>query len=569
MSIDEITFVVTDTETTGTVSGRDRLIEIGAVKIRGGEIIDRYEQLVNPGCAIPNRITRLTGISTSMVYDQPAAHRILPDYLTFLSDGVFVAHNLAFDRRVINDELLRAGMNPIHNDQLCTLRLARRLLPGLRSRGLSSLVDFFRIQMERRHRALDDAEATGKVLMRLLSRMNLEAGILRLDDLLHVQNMAYGKSVPHHIIEIRSRLSGRLPRRPGVYFMKDADGRILYVGKAKSLRSRVSSYFNAVEAQPGRIRQLLDAVRDVTWEETDTELEALLAESRLIKELRPRFNRALKRYSTRPFIKLDRTSRFPTVSSVRYIVDDGAEYYGPVQGQRHAEWIVDLIHRMFGLRVCDDNTLQLGRRCFYGETDRCLTPCEADDNGAYLKQVERVREFLQGHDDEILQLLEEEMRACAAREEFEDARLYRDSIERLRRLIDRSETIAAPVFSRNVVLVLPESGRSRARLYFVRFGRLARTLTVAPDPTEPELRSIRFLTEKLFASHESRPERYMRQEVDEIRILANWIHANRRKATAVTWSPHLSVAVFLQSVQSAIKERVGGESVSKSAESTV
>ncbi len=569
MSIDEITFVVTDTETTGTVSGRDRLIEIGAVKIRGGEIVDRYAQLVNPGCAIPNRITRLTGISTSMVFDQPAAHRILPDFLKFLSDGVFVAHNLAFDRRVINDELLRAGMNPIRNDQLCTLRLARRLLPGLRSRGLSSLVDFFRIEIERRHRALDDAEATGHVLLRLLSRMNLEAGILKLDDLLHAQNTAYGKSVPRHIIEVRSRLSGRVPRRPGVYFMKDADGRILYVGKAKSLRSRVNSYFNAVEAQPGRIRQLLDAVRDVTWEETDTELEALLAESRLIKDLRPRFNRALKSYSTRPFIKLDRGSRFPTVSSVRYIVDDGAEYYGPVQGQRYAEWIVDLIHRMFGLRPCDDATLQLGRRCFYGEVDRCLMPCEANDSRAYLEQVERVRDFLQGHDDEILQRLEDEMRACAAREEFEDARLYRDSIERLRRLIDRSETIAAPVFSRNVVLILPESGRSRARLYFVRFGRLARTLAVSCDPDQSELRSIRFLSEKLFAADPSRPERYMREEIDEIRILANWIHANRRRAASVNWNTHLSAAEFARKIQSAIREQMGTQSVGETTESAV
>ena len=384
MSIDDVTFVVTDTETTGTVAGRDRLIEIGAVKIRGGEIVDRYAQLVNPGCAIPNRITRLTGISTSMVFDQPAADHILPDYLEFLSDGVFVAHNLAFDRRVINDELLRAGMNPMQNNQICTLRLARRLLPGLRSRGLSSLVDFFRIEMERRHRALDDAEATGHVLLRLLSRLGLERGALKLDDVLQVQNTAYGKSVPGHIREIRATLAGRLPRRPGVYFMKDADGRVIYVGKAKSLKSRVSSYFNAIEAQPARIRQMLGAVRDVTWEETGTELEALLAESRLIKDLSPRFNRALKRYSTRPFIKLDMSTPFPTISSVRYIVDDRAEYYGPVHGQRYASWVVDLINRMFSLRECDDNTLHLGRRCFYGEVGRCLMPCEGAPEVSYV-----------------------------------------------------------------------------------------------------------------------------------------------------------------------------------------
>ncbi len=552
MSIDDVTFVVTDTETTGAIAGRDRLIEIGAVKIRDGKVVDRYTQLVNPGCAIPHRITRLTGISTSMVFDQPSAVSILPSFMEFLSEGVFVAHNLAFDRRVINDELLRAGMGPMDNEQLCTLRLARRLLPGLRSRGLSSLVDFFQIQMERRHRALDDAEATGEILLRLLSRVALELGSTSLQDLLHRQHQAYGRTVPKHIRSVRSSLKGRLPRRPGVYFMKDADNRIVYIGKAKSLRSRVSSYFNAIEAQPARVRQMLDVVRDVSWEETSTELEALLAESRLIKELRPRFNRALKRYSTRPFIKLDVSSPFPAISSAKYIVDDKAEYYGPVRGQKYAAWVVELINRMFGLRECDERTLKMGRRCFYGEVGRCRMPCEDDDRSAYDAQVERVRDFLQGKDDEIVERLEAEMRACAEQELFEDARLYRDSLERLRRLIDRDEVIAAPVFARNAVLVLPGADEYRAHLYFIRFGRLARTLELSADPSDAEQRSVRFLVDKLFKANEPRPERYMREEIDEVRILANWIFSNRRNTTTLHWSATMHGSEFAGEIVEAV-----------------
>ncbi len=559
MSIDDVTFVVTDTETTGAVAGHDRMIEIGAVKIRGGQIVDRFSQLVNPGCAVPRRITRLTGISTSMVFDQPPAASVLPDFIGFLSNGVFVAHNLAFDRRVINDELLRAGLKPMNNEQICTLKLARRMLPGLRSRGLSSLVDFFSIDVARRHRALDDAEATGHILMRLLSRLSLEKRSTSLTDLLHLQHRAYGRAVPQHIREMRSALRPRLPRRPGVYFMKDCDGRVIYVGKAKSLRNRVMSYFNSVEAQPARIRQMLDVVRDVSWEETPTELEALLAESRLIKELRPRFNRALKRYATRPFIRVDVSSAYPTVSSARYIVDDRAEYYGPVQGQKYADWVVDLIGRMFSLRECDDGTLRLGRRCFYGEVGRCLMPCEAESRDDYDTHVQRVRDFLQGKDLEILDRLEQEMLECAKEEEFEEARLYRDSIERLQRLISRSEMVAAPVFDRNAVLVLPETGKTRIRLYFIRFGRLVRTMAVSVRPTDAERRSIRFVVDRCFGVDQDRPERYMREEIDEVRILANWVHGNRRRTDTVHWQPGILADEFVSAILDRIAEHAESE----------
>ena len=127
--------------------------------------------------------------------------------------------------------------------------------------------------------------------------------------------------------------------------------------------------------------------------------------------------------------------------------------------------------------------------------------------------------------------------------------------------------IAAPVFSRNVVLILPESGRSRARLYFVRFGRLARTLAVSSEPTPSEVRSIRFVCEKVFAAGDSRPARYMKEEIDEIRILANWIHANRRRATALTWSSHLGSGEFTEQIRCAIRERVGTGSVRQIAKS--
>ncbi len=570
MLIEDATFVVTDTETTGAPAGTDRMIEIGAVKIRNGEVVGRFAELVNPGCAVPKRITRLTGISTAMIFDRPAASDVLPRFIDFLGDGIFVAHNLSFDRRVLNHELTRAGMRPLRNDQLCTLRLARRLLPGLRSKGLSSLVDFFDIRMERRHRALDDAAATGEILLRLVDRLILEHRHLEVERLLQLQHKDYVKSIPKHIRQIRASIARRLPPGPGVYFMKDRDGQVIYIGKAKSLKNRVRSYFNAIEGHPGRVRQMLQRVRDVTWEETGTELEALLAESRLIKELRPTFNRALKKHANRPFIRLDVSSPFPTISYVKFIVDDGAEYYGPVRGHRYAEWVVELINRMFKLRECDDRTLALGRRCFYGEIDRCALPCESRLPDAYSAEVDHVRDFLTGRNaDRVLVRLEEEMKDCARQLEFEQARECRDSIDRLRRLLAQQETVAAPIMEHNAIHVLRDARLDAVKLFFIRFGRLAQTYTAASTPTEEQYRAIRFLCRKHYEGDTPRPLRYMREEIDEIRILANWLYATRKRSDIIRWNPDLSAERLAEEVLKKIREGGRGESsINSTAESS-
>jgi DNA polymerase III subunit epsilon len=177
MLIRDATFVVTDTETTGTNASDGRIIEIAAVKVRGGEVIDRFTQLINPGRAVPWRITQITGISTAMVFDQPSAREVMPAYCEFLGDGIMVAHNLGFDERFINSEFARCDLPMLRLGSICTLKLARRLLRGLRSKGLASLADFYGIKIVGRHRALGDAEATAHVMLRLFDILENEHGI--------------------------------------------------------------------------------------------------------------------------------------------------------------------------------------------------------------------------------------------------------------------------------------------------------------------------------------------------------------------------------------------------------
>lgn len=552
LPLHEVSFVVVDTETTGTRAGDDRIIEVGAVKVKGGKIVDRFGALINPGRSVPWRITQITGITTAMVYDQPTAEVVIPQLLDFIGDGVFVAHNVPFDERFVNGELARLGRPPLDAPTLCTLRLARRLLPGLKSKGLAHVADFFGITIKGRHRAAGDAEATAEVLIRFLSRVAFEHGIDRLDDLLSFQYKSYSRSgrAPKHIKAIRDEILPGLPDRPGVYFMKDRGGAVIYVGKAKSLRSRVRSYFYGVETHDRHHQKLLGAVRTVEWKETGSELAALLEESKLIKSLQPRFNRAQRRYRNRPFIRLDTSERLPRVSWTSYVQNDGAEYFGPLGGRRQAELIVELVGKFFRLRECDDDTLALGRRCMYGEIGRCDAPCvDAEAVGAYPHEVARVRAFLTGEDDETVRVaLEAAMRTAAAAMDYEQAATYRDWLRRLDRMRDKQRAVAAPVLEHNAVVVLPGADEGTADLFFIRFGRLAESLTIPAAPDEAARVRLAARLAHHFDPATPGPERYFKREVDEIRILSTWIYANRATIHQVPWHPDDAPEAFLERV---------------------
>ena len=560
MQIADVPFVIVDTETTGSKAEANRIIEMGAVKVLGGEIVGRFSQLINPERSVPSRITQLTGITTAMVFDQPTAAEVMPRFLDFLGAGspeqeaVLVAHNLPFDLRFLNAELAWIGRPPLANRTLCTLRLARRLLQGLHSKGLTAVADFYGIPVRGRHRALGDAEATAEILLRFFRQLQFAHEIETLDGLLTFQHSAYSKSKKpsKHLRRMQDEVLPRLPERPGVYFMKDEGGATLYIGKAKSLRSRVRSYFTAIEAHPPHLRKLVEAVRDVAWEETPSELAALLLESRLIKEQQPRFNRAQRRYRNRPFIRLDVEHPFPSISWSRYLMSDGAEYFGPLGGRGQAELVTAVIERFFKLRPCDEETFGRGKRCLYHAMARCAGPCEDAAAEAYAAEVQRVRDFLSGRDRWVLGEIEAAMKAEAAALNFEQAATYRDWLRKLERMMQKQARIAAPVLQHNAVIVQPdvrvqpEAGARRAQLFIVRFGRLAETLSLALPPSD-----VRHLRERLaehFEQAQEPPERYFKREIDEVRVLAHWMYAHRASARQVPWPPDGDLDAFVADV---------------------
>lgn len=170
--ISEVPFVITDLETTGSIQGKDRIIEIAALKVKGGQVIDRFETLVDPRKKISWQIAKLTKIDNSMVIDAPTIEEVLPQYIRFAENGVFAAHNSMFDYSFIMSELERLHLKPFTPQiEICTFRLARKLLPNVKARGINGLSIHFDYQMENRHRAMPDVLATKYFLDRFIQQL--------------------------------------------------------------------------------------------------------------------------------------------------------------------------------------------------------------------------------------------------------------------------------------------------------------------------------------------------------------------------------------------------------------
>ncbi len=278
----DVTFVVVDLETTGCSPGGDAVTEIGALKLRGGELLGRFETLVNPGVPIPPMITVLTGITEAMLFPAPRIDAVLPQFLEFARDAVLVGHNIRFDVSFLDAALVAHGYPRLRNHRVDTIGLARRLVhddvPNLR---LQTLAHYFRTTVEPVHRAYVDAAATADVLHSLLEHA-ATFGVYGLDDLLAVPRMR------PHPSAAKLALTARLPRAPGVFVFRDRDERVLSVGTATNLRTRVRSYFasNNRRALPQLVRELASIDHRVCESTGEAKLRAV----ELIDELQPRFN---------------------------------------------------------------------------------------------------------------------------------------------------------------------------------------------------------------------------------------------------------------------------------------
>jgi DNA polymerase III epsilon subunit family exonuclease len=477
-------FVVVDLETTGGAPGASGIIEIGAVRVRGGRLHDTFASLVNPGVPIPPFIQGLTGITDEMVADAPRLAEALPRFLEFAGDAVLVAHNAPFDVGHLTAARRAHEGRPVDAAAVCTLRLARRLMPDLERKGLDSVASALGIAVFDRHRGLGDARVTAEVLTVFLERL-VAQGVPRLGDLLAYQRQA-PDGLPWEVHVALDRLAD-VPARPGVYRFFGEDGRLLYVGRARKLRERLAGYFASPESHSSRTLALLRLVHDFTFVTTGSELAAALLEARAIRDERPPHNRNRRHLPRLGFLKLNPRSHVPRLAATHRLGTDRSLYVGPFPNLHQARKAQKALARVFGLHTRVGDPLP-------------------KDVSQYRERVEVFRAFVEG------------------RGPFHAGELPPEDRAALDDVVHRQRTIGAVLTRQNFVVLLPTVERDAAQLYVVLGGRLAFEARIGADADFHA--AIRVIRER-YDAFQNVP--LGRADVEATTVLAGWLRDRKRE----------------------------------------
>jgi DNA polymerase-3 subunit epsilon len=520
MSLRETTFVVVDLETTGgRMTGRDgkpadAITEIGAVKVRGGEVLGEFATLVDPQRSIPPEIVQLTGITTAMVCDAPSIAAVLPMFLEFARGAVLVAHNARFDMGFLRAAAEQCGIRWTRPQTLCTVQLARRVLsreeaPSVR---LAALAKLFAVASEPTHRALDDARATVEVLHALIERVGNQ-GIHSYAEL-----RSYLPNVPP--AQRRKRVLGDgLPRRPGVYLFHGPAGEVLYVGTAINLRRRVSQYFNGSD-QRTRMKEMVALATRVEHVECAHALEAGVRELRLLSAHAPPYNRR-SRFPQRWWWLVLTDEAFPRFSAVRAPRHDRA--IGPFRSRADAVDTADLLARFTGVRTC---TKRLPRAALHGPACPPLevSPCPAarDVTAAhYGATADRAAALIDGLDNAALAAAVRRIAELAGRQRYESAARLRDHTVATVEVLWRGQRLRALAALPELVAAAPD-GEGGWQLAVVRHGQLAAAGTARRGvPPMPVVEAIEAGAQVILP----RPAPLGGALVEETALIARWLSA--------------------------------------------
>ena len=473
----DVTFVVVDLETTGGRPADSAITEIGAVKVRGGQVLGEFQTLVDPGGPVPPYIQVLTGITTTMLVGAPRVAEVLPSFLEFARGAVLVAHNAPFDVGFLRAAAAATG-HPWPGFQVVdTVRLARRVVTRdeAPNHKLSSLAALFRATTTPNHRALDDARATVDVLHALLGRLG-PLGVTHLEDLATAAD-----PVPGDVRRKRTLADG-LPDAPGVYLFRGPKDEVLYVGvSTTSLRGRVRTYFTSAERR-GRMTEMVRIAVRVDPVVCATPLEARVRELRLIAEHSPRYNRRSRAPERMPCVRLT-SEPYPRLSVVREVRDDpAAAYLGPFASGGAAQLAVEALHESFAVRRCARRLPLVAApgaaACVLAELGRCGAPCTGSQGpDEYATVVDALRTAMTGDPASVVAHLGDRIRTLVDQERFEEAAAKRDRLTAYLRGATRAQRTAP--LARCAELVAARRTEDRGwELVLVRYGRLAGTARV-------------------------------------------------------------------------------------------
>ena len=471
----DTTFVVVDLETTGGSHSNSSITEIGAVKIRGGEIIGEFQTLVNPESPIPAFITVLTGITDAMVIEAPKIGEALFSFLEFAGspeETVLIAHNAPFDIGFLKAAALECATPWPKFQVIDTARVARYVVTRDEAPNckLGTLANFFGAATNPDHRALSDARATVDVFHGILDRLG-SFGVTTLEDL---------KSFSHRITDSQRKkryLADGLPNSPGVYIFRDEQREPLYIGTTRNLKNRVRSYFTAAETRK-RIHDMITLAHYLDYIETPTIIEAEVRELRLIAERQPRFNRRSKFQEKAVWVKITEEN-FPRLVSVRGQrgLSDEIGWCGPFNGRDEAARAIEAIYEVTQIRQCSPritlNSMKSASPCALFDMKKCGAPCVGKESvDSYSSHVLTTRISLHHDATTILNSINQRMKELAYQERFEEAAELRNRLSSFIRGTARGQRIRSLTRVPHLISALPISPQ-QWEFVVIRYGRLA------------------------------------------------------------------------------------------------
>ncbi len=323
-----------------------------------------------------------------------------------------------------------------------------------------------------------------------------------------------------------------LPVKPGCYIMKDSYGKIIYVGKAINLRSRVRSYFHESADHHPRTRQMVQKIADIEWIVVGSELEALILEMNLIKKHRPYYNIRLKDDKRYPYIKVHWQEDYPKVTVTRRMIKDGARYFGPYTSVWAVHQTLDVLRKIFPYLTCDRQiTGQDSHACLYFDIKLCTGPCIGEVNKTnYRLMIDDLCQFLEGNTDSIVSRLKTDMLSEAEKLKFEKAAAIRNQIQAIDQIVEKQKVISSDQTDSDVIAMARQDGEACIQIFFVRKGKLiGREYFILEGAEEAEDHKIieEFLKQFYAEAANIPSEVLLPNEIEEANIIRQWLNTKR------------------------------------------
>jgi len=335
-----------------------------------------------------------------------------------------------------------------------------------------------------------------------------------------------------------------LPKQSGCYLFKDAQGVVLYVGKAVNLRQRVRSYFHKSAQHTPKVARMVRKIADIEWIVTDSELEALILECNLIKKHRPPYNVLMRDDKSYPYLCLTVSEKFPRLLVTRRVRKDGNRYFGPFANSGAVWSTHQLLHRTFPLIPCGKvwSGEAVQRPCLYYHMGRCLAPCAGRaDPAEYRQVVQQVALFLEGKGDDLIRQLSAQMAAAAQALEFERAAKIRDQIRALQEVLQRQKVVNLEGINEDVIALVKDERGACVQMFFIRGGKLLgqRHFFLSEGAEENPRALMREFLKQYYQDAPEVPERILLPyEVDEAQIIAQWLRQKRGDGAVEIHVPH-------------------------------